>query len=215
MSILNSPPLSASPQWTVYDIADTNQEHDLFESHIVEACDIYGIEVYYYVVNPTWDPIYGEDPNLKYLQPSLTKMMYQPGEEPTLYGQWGMLSDELIERIMTPKFIFSRDISGADHPEIGDVIRVPWNSSKHNTEMIYEITDVDEEANIFQAKKFGWELTLRPFRGSEDGNVVDQSGHLDSVPVSAFGDNVEIEAESVVIDAHTDLPNIDELYGFN
>ena len=214
MALLDSPALSASPQWSMYDIAPTNQEHDLFESAIVEACDIYGIVIQYHCLNPDFDPIYGEDTNLKYYSGSFTKAIYRPGDEPTLYGQWGMLSDELIEKLQLPKFTFTRDISAADHPEIGDVIMIPWNRSKTNSEIIYEVTDVDEEGNIFQNKKFAWELTLKPFRGSEDDNVIDQSGELDSVPISAFGDNSVIQVESEKIDNYSELPSIEDLYGF-
>jgi hypothetical protein len=214
MGILDSPSLSGSPQWAVYDIAPTNQEHDLFESTIVEGCDIFGIEIYYYCLNPTFDQLYGEDSNLKYYDASLTKAIYKPGDEPTLYGQWGMLSDELIEKLQIPKFTFSRDISAADHPEIGDVIRVPWNQSKTNSEIIYEVTDVDEEGNIFQTKKFAWEVTLKPMRGSEDSNVVDLSGELDSVPISAGSDNDIIETEGDLIDDYTSLPTVDDIYGY-
>jgi len=216
MSITDSPPLAGIPEWSMYDIEPTNQEHDLFESTIVEACDIFGIPVYYYCVNPDFDTIYGEDQNLKYYTPSLIKMIYTPGEEPALYGPWGMLSDEIVERIRVPKYTFIRDIAASDEPHIGDVIRVPWNKGKtaESKEMIYEVTHVDEEDNIFQTKKFAWELTLRPMRGSEDENEVDLSGELDSVPISAFGDNAEIETEGDAIDDYSTLPNVDELYGY-
>jgi len=216
MALTDNTALAASPRWSMYDIDESNQEHDLFESTIVEACDIFGIEVYYYALNPDFDPIYGEDPNLKYHEPSLIKMIYTPGEEPSLYGQWGMLSDELIERIRVPKYTFSRDVTAADTPQIGDAIRVPWNKSKTlgATEMIYEVTHVDEEDNIFQTRKFGWELTLRPFRGSEDDNEIDQTGELDSVPISGFGDNEVFETEGDAIDNYESLPNVDELYGY-
>ena len=215
MALLTNPTLSGAPEWSLYDTTETNQEHDLFESHVVEACDIYGTVIYYYPVNPDFDPVYGEDQNKQYYGPCVTKAIYKPGVEPTLYNTFGMLSDEVIERMQMPKFTFSRDVTGAPTPEAGDVIRTPWNKNYGtNYEMIYEVADVSEEDNTFFNKKFSWEFILKPYRAGEESNVVDDSGVVDSLPISGFGENIDIETEGDIIDDYTGLPNIEDLYGY-
>jgi hypothetical protein len=197
------------PEWSVYDIEYTNQEHILFESSIVELCDIYGILIYYYILSPDFDSLYGEDQNKQYLGPYATKVIYQPSEEPAIFNTFGMYSDEIIEKMRLPKYTFTRDTS-ASAPVIGDIIRVPWNDN-----LFYEVVEIDAEDNIFQTKKFSWDLILRPSRTSEDGSIVDTSEYIDSVPISAYGDNAWIEEQSNIIDDYTDiLPNIRDIYGY-
>ena len=202
-----------TPQWSVYDITESNQEHELFQSFLVESCDIFGFDVDYFPLNPDFDAIYGEDKNLQYIGPYSTKVVYTPGDEPALYNTFGMYSDEVIEKIHIPKYTFTSDVSASGYirPRIGDVIKATWNYN-----IFYEVTDVDEEDNIFQAKKFSLGLTMKPYRGSEDDNIIDATGLVDSIPISAAGDNVDIALESDEIDNYADiLPSVREIYGFD
>ena len=96
----------------------------------------------------------------------------------------GLTADDTLQYMTIPRAIFTRDLSmlfydtypsgsppapsATDRvfvqPQIGDVITTIWNN-RH-----YEITSIEEEQNIFLAKKFTWDLILRPFRFSEQSD---------------------------------------------
>ena len=229
---------SGRPQWSMYvppsaDIvllgprpAQPDPEHDLFESLIVELTDIYGIEVEYYPLNPNFaDKIYGEHQNAKYYGPFTTKVIYRPGDEPNLFTIFGDISDELIDAMILPQYSFWRDVKVAPFgPNPGDIIRVDWNKSQTGVQglnvIFYELTGLCDTANTFLALKFTYELKVRPMRAGEGENVVSRdvlkpdTGTGDTLPLSAWGDNVVYEEEHKKVDDYAGLKNIDELYGY-
>lgn len=203
----------AKPDWSMYDIVG-NIEHDLFDSFIVEFNDIAGVEIDYWILDPSinFDTLYGESTEHRYLGPYTTKVVYEPTEEPSVANTFGIVSEELIQYAEIPKTTFTRDITASPDPKPGDVITTPWNDRS------YEIVDVGEEGKIFQLKKLVWEFILRPFRFS----ATDESGYTDgeispditpdtwTQPLTAYGDNEWIESESDDIEAVSDS----DVYGY-
>lgn len=192
------------PLWNLHHIQN-NIEHDLFESIISEYTDISGILCKYYIRKKIkMDYLYGESVATKYSGPYETKLIYEPVEEPTTTTGFGINSDEVISWASIPKFTFSRDVSaGGYHPKPGDSIITIWNNRA------YEIADVHEEEKIFQLKKMIWGFVLKPYRFSDESksardisrftrSPTDPNRILDttSQPLTAFGDNDEIEDES-------------------
>lgn len=195
---------SAKPKWNMYDL-DNNPEHKLFEQYVVEANDIGGIAIEYYIRDESipMDRLYGESTNTEYLGPYDTKVTYEPTEEVTSTTPFGIVSEDMIQFAFIPKYTFSRDVSGGYNPKPADVIKTPWN------DQVYEIVDVGEEAKIFQLKKMVWEFILKPYRHSDQSVSADMTL---STPLSAFGDNEFIEEESDSIDNYED---VDEgIYGY-
>jgi len=197
----------SKPQWSIYDIIG-NPEHDLFDSVIVEFNDISGIEIDYYILEPSihYDTLYGESTENKYLGPYRTKVVYETTDEITLTGTFGIVSEDMIQYAEMPKTTFVRDISASYDPKPGDVIKILWN------DRAYEIVDVHEEGKIFQLKKLVWQFLLKPFRFS----ATDETGHTDGEispdidpstwtdPLTAYGDNEWLEEESDSIEAVSD-----------
>ena len=191
----------------MYDIVG-NIEHDLFDSVIVEYNDIAGIEIEFYILDPSinFDTLYGESTEHSYLGPYTTKVVYEPTEEASIANTFGIVSEEMIQYAEMPKTTFTRDVTASPNPKPGDVIKTLWNSRA------YEIVDVGEEGKIFQLKKLVWEFILKPFRFS----ATDETGHTDGAispdidpstwtdPLTAYGDNEWIEEQSDSIETVSD-----------
>jgi len=194
----------SKPLWQLYHIQD-NIEHDLFESIITEFTDISGILCEYYIRDEsvTKDYLYGESPASRYFGPYETKIIYEPLEEPTLTTGFGINSEEVISWTSIPKFTFTRDVSAGYHPKPGDAIITLWNNRA------YELADVHEEEKIFQLKKLIWGFVLRPYRFSDESESAREIARFTkeptdinlindttTQPLTAFGDNEELEEES-------------------
>lgn len=200
------------PKWELHDL--NNPEWDLFESLIVEQNDIKGFECLYYRYDKdkTMDTLYGEDQTSKLHPPKRTKISYDPVEVVRVADMFGLMNDESLSWMQFPKYTFKRDVledlDGVDAPMPGDVLYLYWN------EMAYEVVDVSEELNTFQARKFCYELRVKPFRYSQQDASAEEvvTEMLDTPEVSAWGDNNWIEEESNKIDNYG---NIDEkIYGY-
>jgi len=195
---------TTKPKWDLHHIVD-NPEHDLFQSVISEFTDISGILIKYYIRDRDRerDYLYGEDTASRYFGPYQTKLIYEPIEEPSLTTGFGINSEEVISWASVPKFTFSRDVSAGYFPKPGDAIITEWN------DRAYEIADVHEEEKIFQLKKMIWGFVLRPYRFSDESESAREISRftrkptnpnriLDTTtqPLTAFGDNDNIEEES-------------------
>jgi hypothetical protein len=229
------------PKFNLYEIRN-NIEHELFETVSAEFCDVAGFEVEYYVLrndvyleNGKVDDIYGEPKfqNITYDEVKKTKVIYQPTEEPTFTGMFGINSEEILQFASIPKLNFTRDV-GTTYPKPGDVIYTLWN------DRAYEVVHVEEEEGMFLAAKFSWNFILRPFRysdqtteGEVDGtapdeistfkfapatpwrrNYVDDGRQTTTSPLSAFGDNKAIEEESDGIYDYTEIDSDTNVYGY-
>jgi len=209
------------PKFVLHDLYN-NIEHDLFENIVVEYCDIAGIVFDYYIRNEDRiesDTLYGEPKyqNILYNAPRRSKFLYEPTDEPALYDPFGVHSEEMIQYAYMPKFTFSRDISAGYHPKPGDGIITIWN------DRAYEVVDAYEEIQIFQVQKSMWQFILKPYRFSEQSasaraisrfNYAPSEDLADTLttPLTAYGDNKEIEEESDSIDAYGDVDT--SIYGF-
>lgn len=222
------------PKWKLHQLYN-NPEHELFEELIVEFNDIAGIEVDYYVRDETaadFDTLYGEPAyqNTTYKTKRRTKMIYEPTEEPTLTTGFGINSEEIIQYSYMPKYTFVRDVAAANAagtgvdavgriPKPGDVMKTIWNNRA------YEVVDVHEEENIFQAKKQIWNFILRPYRFSEQSTsasaiapfmrepTLPLSG-TETTPLSAYGDNEYLEDQSDEIYDYGDNSVDTSIYGY-
>ena len=209
------------PTWDLHQLV-ANPEHDLFVSVISEFTDISGILCSYYIRKDVdSDYLYGESVKTKYEGPYETKLIYEPTEEPTLTTGFGINSEEVISFASVPKFTFSRDVSGGYHPKPGDAIITIFNNRA------YEIADIHEEDKIFQLKKDIWSFVLKPYRFSDESDSArdisrftreptDPNRILDttSSPLSAFGDNKELEEESDDIFDYGDSDIDTSIYGY-
>lgn len=195
---------TSKPQWELHHLQG-NVEHNLFESVIAEFTDISGIIMRYYIRDEsrTKDYLYGENPATRYFGPYESKLIYEPTEEPTLTTGFGINSEEIISWTSIPKWTFSRDVSAGYHPKPGDAIVTLWN------DRAYEIADVHEEEKIFQLKKLIWGFVLRPYRFSDESESAREISRFTrrptdpnrikdttTEPLSAFGDNEDLENES-------------------
>jgi hypothetical protein len=209
-------------------VAQPDPEHDLFESLLVESCDIYGIEVDYYPLDVNnFDPIYGENQTKQFLGPWQTKVIYKPADEANEFNIFGMIGDEIIDAMQIPQFTFWRDVPGSPYgPNPGDVIHVKWNRSQTGVsglnDITYEVTAVNDTQNTFLALKFSYEIKVKPYRFGEEENSVrtaslDPITQLgDSLPLSAWGDGDLIQEESEQIDDYDGIESeIEKIYGYN
>jgi hypothetical protein len=188
----------------------------LFDSTIIEANDIFGIPIEYYVLNfdtDKVDKIYGEDSNDQFNGPYITKIWHRPHDETHLVDMFGIINSEVLESLNIPKFTFSRDVSSTFEPKAGDVMKFLYNG------IYYEITHVHEEESVFLTKKLSYNFSAKLYRttnadaisGDTPPNIeIDQD--TSAFPLSAFGDNIEIETEANEIDDLSDLPNFDDIY---
>ena len=222
------------PKFSIYQLQG-NVEHDLYESLIVEFCDITGFEVWYYRRNEdtsNLDDLYGESyfQNTKFYERAKTKMLYEVTEEPTITTGFGIASEETVQYAFLPKHTYNRDVCqfldldqpNEDHqPRPGDVVKTIWNNRA------YEIVDVSEEPNIFQAQKLIWAFVLKPYRFSEQSQSASAISPFNrpptenredidfmTTPLSAYGNNEFIEDQSDEIYDYTD-DNVDtSIYGY-
>jgi hypothetical protein len=199
------------PKWNLHDIND-NIEWELFEDYIVEYNDISGIELDYYIRDEsvTQDYLYGEATNIRYLSALRTKGFLEFWEEINITSGWGQYADETVTYLSIPKFTFSRDVSAGYEPKIGDVIKYVWNNRS------YEIVMIHEFEKIFQLSKLVYSLILRPYRYSEQGESTKEiSSDLNQTltsPITAYGDNDEVEEESNNIYDYNDVDST--IYGY-
>lgn len=228
--------LCEPPNWSMYDL-DTC-EHNLFESTLCEITDIQGFPFEYRILLPKHDYLFGEDPNNTLSYPSVSKCIYAPEMETTILEVFGLTADDTLQYMSIPKSIFTRDLSmvftdtmgpsAFVKPRMGDVITTIWNNRS------YEIASIEEEQDIFLAKKFTWSLVLRPYRFSEQsdehrevhtgfaddpfesiitgGYEPPESGEVPDLVQRTyleekFGDNENVEDES---DTIVDYPDPDE-----
>lgn len=216
------------PKFSLYD-RQNNIEHDLFVEISSEFCDIGGFEILYYKRDEAaidTDDLYGEPKyqNVTYLEPRRTKFVYQPTEEPTFTGMFGINSEEILQFAAIPKLNFIRDV-GDYHPKPGDAIYTLWN------DRAYEVVHCEEEEGMFLAGKFSWNFILRPFRytdQSDSENDISTFKFAPSAPwrkglnerqtttspLSGFGDNKVIEDESDRIFNYDVLDTDTNVYGF-
>jgi len=213
---------TSKPQWQLQHLQG-NVEHDLFESVISEFTDISGIVCDYYIRDETRekDYLYGENPATRYFGPYETKLIYEPIEEPSLTTGFGINSEEVISWASVPKFTFTRDVSAGYHPKPGDAIVTLWN------DRAYELADVNEEEKIFQLKKMIWGFVLRPYRFSDESQSAKDISRFTreptnpnrikdttSEPLSAFGDNEDLEDESDDIYNYEENDYDTKIYGY-
>jgi hypothetical protein len=144
--------------------------------------------------------------------------MYEPTEEPTLTGMFGIASEDIVQYAQCPKFTFSRDVSAGYHPKPGDVLTTIWNDRN------YEVVDAHEEEQIFQLNKPIWAFILRAYRFSEQSDSAKDilnasrqpTTEIDpdtmTTPLTAYGDNEFIESESNDIDRYNDVDT--SIYGY-
>lgn len=210
------------PLWQLHHLQG-NVEHDLFESIITEFTDISGILVKYYIRDESRvkDYLYGENPATRFFGPYDTKLIYEPTEEPTLTTGFGINSEEVISWASTPKWTLSRDVSAGYHPKPGDVLVSVWN------DRAYEIADIHEEEKIFQLKKMIWGFVLKPYRFSDESDSAREVSRFTreptdpdlvkdttTEPLSAFGDNLDLEEESDDIFDYDDNNYDTNIYGY-
>lgn len=212
------------PTWELEEI-ENNIEHDLFDSIIVENNDIAGFNIHYYVFDPDdsgGDYLFGEYKELKFYGPYDIKVTYKPTNENMNMTGFGLFADDVIQYVYLPITTFNRDIykDGSivpyNKPKVGDVIVTLWNSNE------YEIVDVGKEDNIFNSKKFVYELILKPFRYSDDSKntndiINDDPFNInpDNHPtIDDFGENDKIENESKKIYDYDEDDVQTNLYGY-
>jgi hypothetical protein len=223
------------PAWDMYDTQPCNPEHAYFESTIVEYNDISGFAVEIKILLTNDERLWGEDPNANLSDPAITKVSYEPSEETSILNMWGIVADDTLQYIVIPKATWARDVghlysttpelSGKPvQPQVGDVIKTLFNDRN------YEITDVGSETAIFNAKKFVWELIVKPYRFAEEsdehrethmgvyddpfetlttdptGGVVPQNNYAKEV----YGDNDFVEEKSEEIDDYRDVIDPDK-----
>lgn len=187
---------TVKPKWSLYDITANNVEHDLFENAIVEFTDIAGIEITYHIRDETisMDSLYGETTNVAYTNSFDTKLIYELTEEVTMTTGFGIVSEDLVQFGFMPIFIWKRDVSTVYDPKPGDVVQTLWNNRN------YEVVDVGLEAHIFQLDKRIYEFILKPYRFSEQSDtakaILKSPDSTLSDPISAYGENTEIEEMS-------------------
>ena len=199
------------PTWTILDgDNEYTDEQNLIESTLIEANDIYGLPVNYYILdfdNDEADTLYGEDQNEKFTGPYSTKVSFKPYEEVHLVDAFGIINNESLENINMPKFTFSRDISSTINPKAGDVIHFIYNN------IYYEITHVHDEQDIFLTKSLSYNFAAKIYRRTNVDTAVNVDILTTSEPLSAWGDNDFIETAANEVDDLSDLPNFSDLYG--
>lgn len=173
--------LRYDPQWDLHEDYmnnEENPEHWLFNSTICEYTDISGFPVKYYISKKNMDPLWGEDPNNDYAESFITRFIYEPTEETSILDAFGITSDETLQYAQIPMDIFTRDsvetfytlAPSAEYndkilePKVGDIIKTIWN------ERDYEVVFARRETNVFNSRKFIWDLILRPYRFSEESD---------------------------------------------
>jgi len=221
--------LPGTPLWNLF-AQEGNCEAALFNSVIEEFVDIAGFPIKYWISVTNLDPLWGEDAVGTYLEPIMTKLIYEPTEEASIIESFGFRGDDVIQYAMIPKIKFIRDIGPSFltyHPSgdliqpfVGDVITTLWNNRN------YEIVDLGSEERIFQGQKHIWELILRPFSFSNESKKareIHMPNNIDDLeiienemeegpgieekeyPKVKFGDNSWVEDESNDIDTYSDV----------
>jgi hypothetical protein len=219
----------------MYDTYQCNPEHALFESSIVEYNDISGFPIEIKVLLNNDERLWGEDPNANLSEPVITKASFEPSEETSILNMWGIVADDTMQYIVIPKATYARDmrnlytttpeLTGKPiQPQVGDIIKTIFNNRN------YEITDIGSESAVFNAKKFVWELIVKPFRFSEQSDehrethmevyddpfetlTTDPTGGIvpqNNYAKETFGDNDYVEEESEKIDDYRDVVDPDK-----
>ena len=218
------------PEWDLYDTTENNIEYALYDSTIVEYNDISGFVCEYRILLSNYDTLMGEDPNCNLSDGVLTKISFNPSDEQSILDMFGITADDTMEMTMIPISTFNRDLSGAYNtlstsisanpplliiPKVGDVLTTIYNQRN------YEIVSIGQEDNIFNAKKFVYNMILKPYRFSEQSDshrdvhigliedpfatITEDGYEQNNFGTVEYGDNSFIEEESDKIDDYDDV----------
>jgi hypothetical protein len=203
----------AKPKWELYQIED-NPEHALANSIAMEFNDVAGIKVDYYrrKASTPYDQLYGEFNAQNYEDAKTTKIVYEVGEEPNLWSNFGMVGGDVIVAHIAMG-VYHRDVDQTTFPSVGDIVHMPWmEADQFHTDRVFEIAHVDHDDKVFQLKNLIWLLILKPFRYSEQSASADNI--TETLPLTAYGDNEFVDEESPKIFDY-DAESIDKkFYGY-
>jgi len=224
-----------APAWDLYDTTQCNPEQALFGSTICEYTDIAGFPIEVRVLLTNDDRLFGEDPNARLTDPVITKAIFEPSQEQSLISVWGIAWNDTMQYIVIPRAMYTRDLRDVYRttpqlagkpvqPKVGDIVTTIYNNRN------YEVVDIGSESVIFNAKKFVWELIVKPFRFSaqSDTHMDVMAGRFDD-PFATMtldptggtvtqenyvavtqGDNAFVEIESEKIDDYRDVTDPDK-----
>lgn len=164
---ISCPPgcIKGTPLWELYDVTDSNPEFCLYDSIISEYVDIAGFPVMYYRAKSKLDRLYGEDSNQDYFEPVMTKLYYEPTNEPNIINAFGIHSDETLEYSLVTKSIFSRDVGGT-------ITGIPLGISN-----AYGGTNYTTKQSVATVGGTGYDLRV---------DVVTGSGSITNIKINSF-----------------------------
>jgi len=160
-----------------------DREKNLFSLWATESINKYGVcmEFYQTTYDTSYDKIFGEDNNRRFVKKFDVMVYYQMPREEKMWTKFG------IENMDTfSMFVSKRHFDAASNspdggvkviPKMGDIIMAKYNN------YIYEITEIAEEVSMFlQSKEHVWEFVVRPFKDE----MIDLPDSMSGTSISAF-----------------------------
>ena len=174
--------------------SDYKAENFLVSSNIAQAFNMYGICFTFYIrtYDVTYDPIFGEDNNSRYVRSFPFMGMYQEPEENKFFSQFGMEQTDEVS-IFVSKLHFraaSNDPTTKQEyiPRLGDLVEA------NGTKFLYEIVSIPKvtDFSYYQSLNIVWEFCVRPYKnehldidGSIQGTTLNQDTDKES-PADIF-----------------------------
>lgn len=182
-----------------------NREKNLFSLWATEVINKYGVcmEFYQTTYDLTYDKIWGEDNNRRFIKKFDIQCYYQLPREEKMFTKFGLENLDTFSMWCSKKHFRAASTypgGGAEViPKMGDIIMAKYN------DYVYEITEIAEEVSMFlQSKEHMYEIVVRPFKDEAISLPASMSG----TSMSAFTDkdqdifdiknDIDIEKDNII-----------------
>ena len=198
-----------------------NNERTLYDWLLAEAVNHYGVPMVYYMVSfdTTYDPIFGEDCNRRYVRKFDIMSYYELPNEDHLWTKFGIEGLDNFHIYISIKHFWAQstmgirlgafdgkmfnrgfdvnskeadryDIYASVTPKVGDIIKAKYN------DYYYEIINVKREKEQFLQKKHSWDLTCKPYINEQ----LTASKILSGDDITKYNTNTDIFGVSGTVD---------------
>jgi len=163
-----------------------DRDKQLFGLLATEAFNKFGtcMEFYQSTYDVSFDRIFGEDNNRRFVNKFEIMVYYQLPTEEKMWSSFGIQNMDTFSMYCSKRH-FRAVTSGDDGeyiPKIGDIIMAKYAPN------IYEITEIAEEVSMFlQSKEHMWEFVVSEYKDEH----ISVSGDVSATAISAYTDKDE------------------------
>lgn len=141
------------------------RDKDMLSGLVTQAFNMHGVCQEFYITsyNKSYNPIYGEDCNRRFIRNFDFMSYFSLPKENKLFSKFGIqgISDNFSMYVSKKHFrVASSQNGGVEHiPKMGDIIRSKYNNK------FYEITEIIEDVYVWlHSKQHVWEFVVNIYK---------------------------------------------------